>query len=692
MMRNTLRKISGLLLCLVLILSLVPYALAAGGTEEYKAVLCEEDVIVGFPDADPPLTIDTPYKYALIELQKEFPARLSVQTGGTVFYLPDGTIHHTAPAVTRDIDITWTCAEDYDDDDPDVFHFLPVLDTLELAEGVVPPVITVRILGRIARPPMPELAEEPELFQQDADVYYAPEAPSVSGLPSKYDGFSAGVLPPVRDQNPYGSCWAFGTIAAVEADLIHDGVYGTDIDLSELHLAYFNYHDFYDEKRCNTGDHVFLDGANYLDAGGSPTNAAMDLANLLGPVPEASAPYSQAANYAPDPVEGRSGTLQINNVYRCPFSNRAVVKHAILDHGAAFTSYNDQDKYYSATYNSYYHPISTGTNHIIAIVGWDDDFSRNNFRRGTPEGDGAWLVRNSWGVNSYNHGGYFWLSYYDKSLFEIATAFDVAPSRYQHIYAYDNMPTLWFWNIENGSAIEQEFQIDGGEDILAVGVYCETPNADLDFTVMCGNVYREAKLHVGVPGYYVVPFESPLPIIEASEVTVQYLIHASTDTLRVNAEGPGFYSPMINFKFYDIVYSSNRGSGLIVDGDLKDKDARIKLFTNDMAEKYTPDFVLPNDLTLVGADAFSGSFVYAKLPDMPVTIGPRAFARCPNLAYIHIPAQVTNISPDAFDGLSDLTILGIDGSAADSFAREHGFRFMTVVDAGSSEGTDDSNG
>ena len=34
----------------------------------------------------------------------------------------------------------------------------------------------------------------------------------------------------------------------MEADLIHKGVAGTDIDLSELHLAYFTYNSYYDEK------------------------------------------------------------------------------------------------------------------------------------------------------------------------------------------------------------------------------------------------------------------------------------------------------------------------------------------------------------------------------------------------------------------------------------------------------------
>ena len=40
-------------------------------------------------------------------------------------------------------------------------------------------------------------------------------------------------LPEVRDQGPYGTCWAHAAVGAMEIDLIKDGRAGTDIDLSE---------------------------------------------------------------------------------------------------------------------------------------------------------------------------------------------------------------------------------------------------------------------------------------------------------------------------------------------------------------------------------------------------------------------------------------------------------------------------
>lgn len=90
-----------------------------------------------------------------------------------------------------------------------------------------------------------------------------------------------------------------------------------------------------------------------------------------------------------------------------------------------------------------------------------------------------------------------------------------------------------------------------------------------------------------------------------------------------------------------------------------------------------PDFRLPSSLRTIGAEAFCGAaFRYPLLPDGVKTIGKRAFADCPKLSYIYIPATVKSIDPTAFAGVSDLKILGAAGSYAESFAAQYGFHFI----------------
>ena len=44
---------------------------------------------------------------------------------------------------------------------------------------------------------------------------------------------------------------------------------------------------------------------------------------------------------------------------------------------------------------------------------------------------------------------------------------------------------------------------------------------------------------------------------------------------------------------------------------------------------------------------------------------------------MHIPASVTQIASDAFSGVTGLTIYGTPGTAAETFAKNHGYTFAT---------------
>ena len=82
---------------------------------------------------------------------------------------------------------------------------------------------------------------------------------------------------------------------------------------------------------------------------------------------------------------------------------------------------------------------------------------------------------------------------------------------------------------------------------------------------------------------------------------------------------------------------------------------------------------LPKNLRTIEAAAFEGvTATYVILPSGVESIGSRAFADCPNLARVIIPASVRVIDDNAFAGSSQVTFECPPGSYAESYAGNHG--------------------
>ena len=92
-----------------------------------------------------------------------------------------------------------------------------------------------------------------------------------------------------------------------------------------------------------------------------------------------------------------------------------------------------------------------------------------------------------------------------------------------------------------------------------------------------------------------------------------------------------------------------------------------------------PDFTLPGMTETIESEAFAGIAArLVKLPETVTSIQANAFAGCPNLAAVYIPAHCEIISPSAFAGVADLTIFGPAGSYAEFYANRYGFGFAAV--------------
>jgi len=238
---------------------------------------------------------------------------------------------------------------------------------------------------------------------------------ALTSSPRTFDLRSTGRLTPVGEQGQCGACWAFSTYGSLESTNLP----GSRWDFSENNMK--NAHGF-DLSPCQ--------GGNYL-------MAAAYLARWSGPVDESADPYRETGASTVQNVQPLQHVQEVLFLpsRQGPLDNTHI-KEAIRQHGAVYSSIRWEKPNYNPARYSYYYSGSSIQNHAIDIVGWDDTYSRYNFAA-TPPGDGAFIVRNSWG-DDWGDQGYFYVSYYDTVIGrELIQFYSEPATNYDRIYAYD---------------------------------------------------------------------------------------------------------------------------------------------------------------------------------------------------------------------------------------------------------------
>ncbi len=283
-----------------------------------------------------------------------------------------------------------------------------------------------------------------------------------AALPSSYDARNNGYITSVKSQNPYGTCWAFSSINLAEASAVKRGLMGVSAaDLSELHLAYYTYRFVTDPLGGTEGDRNYRNSLSaILDGGGNYNRTAFTLGNWIGAVNESEAPYGNAREL-PETIDGAYGknAAKLRNVIEINKNDQSLVKQAIMDYGSVGIMYYSSvgsDSYNINTAAQYCNNPNLGVDHAVSVVGWDDNYSINNFIT-KPSANGAWLVKNSWGTG-YGKSGYFWLSYEDATINTTVFAFDMMSSSvYDNNYQYDGAGGDSYIGMQNSMEVANVF-------------------------------------------------------------------------------------------------------------------------------------------------------------------------------------------------------------------------------------------
>ena len=439
-------------------------------------------------------------------------------------------------------------------------------------------------------------------------------------LPDSYDLRDYGVVTPVRSQQEFGTCWAFGTSAAAETSILSsmgmtadefEEKYKVPVTLSAKHLGYFSHRHL---PNVDDPDYICYnhqDGEGFYYASDKPNKeysgnfligAVTTYASGTGPVLEADYPYCPEgytregfldalrngsvnwneedwsiaeehrfdrsfelidANKLPTPVFKRNmGSSDVTYEYRDLATE--IIKSEIYNGRGVAIAYKadtamqgqEADNSFinvngnNPTYAQYVDDPTLWADHVVCIVGYDDNYSADNFLpEHRPPHDGAFICKNSWGCTNaedpldymewgYEGSGYFYLSYYDMSMVSAysysfdpriidGTDYDVVIDGYDFISSFDDINSI---RVNHEVKMANVYTADSDMELKSVSVLTDGFDSDVYYTVYelkdnfdnpeDGEVLSSLSIEYDYPGYHRTDFEKPIFIEEGKKYSI----------------------------------------------------------------------------------------------------------------------------------------------------------------------------
>ena len=427
----------------------------------------------------------------------------------------------------------------------------------------------------------------PNIVIGDGDYSLVRFTQSFNGtIPVYYDLRQEGYVTPVKNQGPDGNCWAFACIAVLESCILK--AMGTTYDFSEENMknimAWFS--DYGWDCLPNQGGYTVMSLAY--------------LTSWLGPVYEDDDPYSQSGSIS----EVLHSPFHVQNILFLDYDDFDSIKKAIIEYGAVGVSMLWDEDYINN--DAYYCWNGSFSNHEVAIVGWNDTYSRNNFAAGhVPEGDGAWIIKNSWGED-VGDNGYFYISYYDKAFAVDDTIFTFIFNdtvRFDKNYQYDfggdvvertyGQKTVWYKNVFNAT---------GNEALAAVSTYF-LGDSDYVISVYVNGQMMLAQSGVSKKGYYTINLNRNISLSEGDIFEVQFKISVDDGKAFIPIADDSYLSrPLLG---NGVSFFSNDGVNWVdLCSSANSKVACIKAFTVNEFKSKIDLSVVESQITAVVTDQY----------------------------------------------------------------------------------------
>ena len=451
-------------------------------------------------------------------------------------------------------------------------------------------------------------AEAPGGSEVSFEEIEAEKLPSRVDLRS-YEGKN--YVTPVKSQN-FGDCWAFALAASAETAYLFANDMGVPAgevndkaDFSEKYIAWYVFHGITKDDvakgrvrvsqvgegfDCTEADNsnelsaylfggVFVGHPNLFGAGFGPVEESL---SVKGEYPYAyndgssfewSLPLNAEYRYAPSNAVLRNSRLLPSPAAKDEnggyvFSEEglnAIKSELVKGHGVSVGVCSAGSVLNPENRTAYYNGDITA-DHGVAIIGYDDSFPKEkftnvNFKDSTPPKDGAFIIKNSWGVKEGEEddpdAGFLYISYYDHSLIApMSYEFDKRDSvkhKTSNCDQYDLMMTEWYGSTdyETETKTANIFDAEEDESLFQIAYVTSQPKTEVSYEIFkdveAGDPSSGVLLEKGVSchtfgGWHRIDLRSEYALKKGESYSVVLTMKRSSD-----ADGKASYTEVFPY-------------------------------------------------------------------------------------------------------------------------------------------------